>query len=266
MSAATTRTKAMMPIAENSPEGSSGARTVRARGGAAWTMTTSARNVSTRSRTSNASQAVIPGLNQSRKRLTMRAIAPTPASKRPPSIRSGITRLYTRAGRDPTSAPTRFWRFAPAMTRLTPQRSWHCEPAGDAPQRRLDVIGLVADLGVGEAQHGEPCGGKGLVADPVARLLHRRSVIAKAVGLDDESELRPIEVDPNAGEPPLRGGRRQAGTPSDGKKSPFQLGLGEAEGRAIEDAAEPRGAVDAASVVDEGSETFRINEIELVGV
>ena len=69
-----------------------------------------------------------------------------------------------------------------------------------------DVVGTVEDLGVGEAQAAQARPRVGLVAAEVDRLLGGGAVVAEAVGLDDEAEGGPEEVDPVATEPAL--GRR----------------------------------------------------------
>jgi hypothetical protein len=48
---------------------------------------------------------------------------------------------------------------------------------------------------VREPQWRDAARGVGLVADPVSGLLSGRAVVAQAVGLDDEAEVGPPEVD-----------------------------------------------------------------------
>ena len=57
-----------------------------------------------------------------------------------------------------------------------------------------DVIGLEAHLRVGEAQRGQAARRVGLVADAVPRLRGGGPVVAQAIGLDDQPEIRPVEV------------------------------------------------------------------------
>jgi hypothetical protein len=69
------------------------------------------------------------------------------------------------------------------------------QPCRDGNQGRFDVTRLVPNLGVGEAQRRQAGGGVGLIAQAIACLLTRRAVIPKSVGLDDQSEIRPVKVD-----------------------------------------------------------------------
>ena len=57
------------------------------------------------------------------------------------------------------------------------------------------VVGFVLDLVVGEAQRSEAGGSVGLVAEGVAGLGGGGAVVAPAVGLDHQAEVRPVEVD-----------------------------------------------------------------------
>jgi hypothetical protein len=66
---------------------------------------------------------------------------------------------------------------------------------GNGLKGRQYVPGLMADLPVREPQRDEPRGGVSLVTQPIARLLRGRAVVAKAVGLNNQAELRPEEVD-----------------------------------------------------------------------
>jgi hypothetical protein len=79
------------------------------------------------------------------------------------------------------------------------------------------VRGLERDLLVREAQAREPGGGVGLVAKAIARLLCRRSVISEAVGLHDEAQIRPVEIDLEAVHDLPREGERQACPPHDAR-------------------------------------------------
>ncbi len=70
------------------------------------------------------------------------------------------------------------------------------QPHGGFAKDVDDVAPIVRDLPVREAQADESGGRQDLIAAPVACLLGRRAVVAEAVGLDDQAELRPVEVDP----------------------------------------------------------------------
>jgi hypothetical protein len=112
-------------------------------------------------------------------------------------------------------------------------------------QHLPDVVGAVEDLGVGEAQRPQSGARMGLVAAQVDLLLGGGAVVAEAVGLDDEAELRPEEVDAIATEPPLGGGRGKSRVADDREEPALQRVLGAAEGLRVEDpleAAEPGAA------------------------
>ena len=69
------------------------------------------------------------------------------------------------------------------------------QPVCRAREDLDDMARFVGDLGVGEAERGHAGGGVGLVSAAVGCLLGRGAVKAPAVGLDDESEVGPEEVD-----------------------------------------------------------------------
>ncbi len=54
---------------------------------------------------------------------------------------------------------------------------------------------FVRNLGVREPQGGQPCCSMPLVTEPVASLLGRGTVVAEAIGFNDEAEAGPVEVD-----------------------------------------------------------------------
>ena len=62
----------------------------------------------------------------------------------------------------------------------------------------LDVAGVVANLPVSEPQRGQARRDVSLVADMVFRLLAGSPVVAQSVGLDDEPQVWPVEIDPDA--------------------------------------------------------------------
>jgi hypothetical protein len=73
-------------------------------------------------------------------------------------------------------------------------------PAGrqspnDALEHLDHIRRLVTDLCAREAESLEAGGGMGLVPPLVHRLLRRGAVVAKAVGLDDETQIGPVEID-----------------------------------------------------------------------
>jgi hypothetical protein len=70
--------------------------------------------------------------------------------------------------------------------------------------KRFDhVLGFIRNLGVTETEGGQARGGVLLVAGPVPGLLGGGPVIPESVRLDHQSELWPVEVDPEAVDPLL---------------------------------------------------------------
>ena len=106
------------------------------------------------------------------------------------------------------------------------------------PAASPDLLGIERDLRVCEPQWGEAGGGERLVTAAIPGLLRRRSVIAEAVGLDDEAEIGPVEVDPEAMEPDLGPRLREAGAAGDRDEAALELGVGEKKGAAVEEATE----------------------------
>jgi hypothetical protein len=71
-------------------------------------------------------------------------------------------------------------------------------------QDLADVCRFAGDLPVRETQWPEAGGDMGLVAFETAALLRSGAVVAQAVGLNDDAELRPEEVDLVAVDPRFR--------------------------------------------------------------
>jgi len=95
------------------------------------------------------------------------------------------------------------------------------------------MAGLVADLPVGETQVSEPCGGMYLVSNTVPGLLCGRTVIAKAVRLDDQAEIGPVKVDLETIHSGLRLRYAKARAPRDGQEATLELGVREYERGAV---------------------------------
>ena len=93
---------------------------------------------------------------------------------------------------------------------------------------------LEPDLPVREAKAGQARRRQRLIAHTVLGLLRGRAVITQAVGLDDEAQVRPIEVDPEATDVGLCAGFGETGTACDGQEVALELRVGESEGPAIE--------------------------------
>jgi hypothetical protein len=125
---------------------------------------------------------------------------------------------------------------------------------------------FVAHLLVGEAQLGEPRGGVGLVAEPIPGLLGGGAVVAEAIGLDDEPEARPVEVDFEVVDPLAREGRRQTRFAREWEEATFQFLFGEAEGAAVEDVAQPGDAGLSHAGLECRAQLRRMDEVVFVGL
>jgi len=73
-----------------------------------------------------------------------------------------------------------------------------------------------------------------LVAFRRSRLLRRRAVITQTIRLDDQVVIREEEVRLVAEDPMFRQRQREAGGESQGPEENLQVGVGEAEGVAVE--------------------------------
>src|ERR1700742_275145 len=102
-----------------------------------------------------------------------------------------------------------------------------------------DVVGAVEDLGMGEAQAAQAGSGMDLIAAEIHRLLGGGPVMAQAVGLDDEAEGGPEEIDSISAQPALRLGRRNAGLADDREEAPLERVRRSAEGLRVEDPLQP---------------------------
>jgi len=82
-------------------------------------------------------------------------------------------------------------------------------PPGNRTQRLPYLPWLVRDLRVRETQWREPRGDVRLVSDAIRGLLSWRAVIPQAIGLDNQTPLGRVEVDPEAIHHSLGLGRRE---------------------------------------------------------
>src|SRR5215208_6302986 len=69
------------------------------------------------------------------------------------------------------------------------------EPVDDLGQDVDDLERLKSNLRVREPQRRQTGDGMRLVAPAASGLLRGGAVVAKAVGLDEEAEIRPMEID-----------------------------------------------------------------------
>ncbi|HEY2334403.1 MAG TPA: hypothetical protein VGH58_05305 [Solirubrobacterales bacterium] len=136
------------------------------------------------------------------------------------------------------------------------------ESAGHRKQGRPNVSSFVSHLPVSETERGEAGGEMGLVAKTIAGLLSRCAVIAKPIGLDHETQIRPVEVDPEAIHVLPGARQRQSRIGYKRQKAPLQLGVGHPERTAAEDLSHARDPWSAWVVVQRKCQCFRIDEID----
>jgi hypothetical protein len=105
-----------------------------------------------------------------------------------------------------------------------------------------------------------------LVAEGVAGLGGGSAVVAPAVGLDDEAEAGPVEVDLEAIDDLF--GERGWETGGRGKRpeEDFEFVVGETEGMAVEERAQRPNARLARVAVEGGAQRIRIDSVALVGL
>ena len=141
-----------------------------------------------------------------------RSAAPSPRSRSSPA-RSGTRREARPRGSSPCSGvpsrPKLRWRSR--LKRLT-----------TATSGKAHVACLESNLCVGEAKRRETRGEMGLIAQAIPRLLARGAVVAQTIGLDDEPQIRPEEINPEAVEALLGERNRQTAPrpPSAGTAAP----------------------------------------------
>jgi hypothetical protein len=102
-----------------------------------------------------------------------------------------------------------------------------------------------------------------LVPPVVARLLHRRAVVAEPVGFDDQAQFRPVEVDAVPVHSLLRHWHWQARPADEREKAPLELRVGGAEGVAVEGSAKLGEAGSARKGLQGGPKRFWIDQVRL---
>src|SRR5437899_599166 len=103
-----------------------------------------------------------------------------------------------------------------------------------------------------------------LVAEAVSGLLCGRAVVAEAVGLDDQPEVRPVEVDLEAVHPRLRLWLWEAGPACDGEEDALELGGCKDEGEAVEELAQRLRSHSPGPLIEGRRQRFGVDEVELV--
>src|SRR4051794_16334807 len=89
---------------------------------------------------------------------------------------------------------------------------------------------------------------------------------ATAVGLDDQVEFGPEEVDAEAVDAVLRLRQREAGSPGDRQKEALEVAVGEDVGLAVEELAEPLQPAARRRHADHFAQRLGMDEVKLVGL
>jgi hypothetical protein len=105
-----------------------------------------------------------------------------------------------------------------------------------------------------------------LVAAGVAGLGRGGAVVAEAVGLDDEAEVGPVEVDLEIVDDLFGERRREPGVGSERPEEEFEFVVGEAEGMAVEEIAQRAHARLPRALIERGAQRLRIDPVALVGL
>lgn len=105
----------------------------------------------------------------------------------------------------------------------------------------------------------------GLVADPVSGLRRGRAVIAQAVGLDDEAEVGPVEVDLEAVDDLFGERGRQAGRGGERAEKDLQVRVREAEGFGGQQRSEGADSRFPPLVLERVSQFRGVDQVALIG-
>lgn len=103
-----------------------------------------------------------------------------------------------------------------------------------------------------------------LISNSVAHLLRGCSVITQPVGLDDQAEVRPEEVDREPVDAAAGLGWREAGLADEAHEAPLQLGVREGEGVAVEGVAQHLGTRPRLHLVESGTQRLGVRKPALV--
>lgn len=135
-----------------------------------------------------------------------------------------------------------------------------------APEHGANVGWLMFHLPVGEAEGGQPRGGMCLITHAVPCLGDRRPVIVETIGLDDEAEIRPEEIDLEPVDVGFRQRGREARALGDRSEEHLQVGIGEAKGIPIQQVAKRPDPGLARVAMESDSQFLWIDQIPLVSV
>lgn len=126
------------------------------------------------------------------------------------------------------------------------------------------MVGFVLDLAVGKAERGEAGSSVELIAQGIASLGRRGAVVAPAVGLHHQAEVRPVEINLEAIDLLLGERRGETGLIGDRSEQDFELSIGEKEGVAVEQGAKRSHARVCGVGVDREPQRLGIDPIPLV--
>jgi hypothetical protein len=129
-------------------------------------------------------------------------------------------------------------------------------------QGRANVLRLIAHLGVGEAQRRVPGGEVVLVATAIASLLRRRTVVAQPIGLNQEPQVGPEEVDAEPIEVLARERNRQSRLGRKRQEKSLKFGIGKSKRAPVEELAQPANPLTAPISLEPSAESLRINQVK----
>lgn len=124
---------------------------------------------------------------------------------------------------------------------------------------------FVLDLVVGEAKRSHPGDCVGAVAFRVSRLGCGRAVVPEAVGLNDQAELGPVEVDLPPVDELFAERGRQPRSGGDRPEEDLEIRVGEPERPSVEDVSEQAHAWLTRILYEKRPQGFRVNQVALVG-
>lgn len=136
------------------------------------------------------------------------------------------------------------------------------EPGDDSAESAPYLLGFVANLVFTEPHSGQAGGDVRLVTASVRRLLSRCSVVAPAIRLNYQPELRPVEIDPVAVYVSLCFGARQPCGSHDREELTLEAGVG--EGVKAEESAHAGHSWPRSKLCDGATERFGIDEAETI--
>jgi hypothetical protein len=136
------------------------------------------------------------------------------------------------------------------------------QPSEDCPQRGANVLRLIPDLLMSEAQRRVSGGQVLLIATTITRLLRRRAVVAQPIGLHHEPQIGPEEVDAKAVEVFAGEGQRQPRPRREWQEESLEFRVGEPKRATVEQLAQPRNASPPPVSLESNPQSLRTDQIK----